>query len=352
MLKLLQLRQILLTVLSFIVLAPRSHANLNTPIDSTTGIFDLIQSDEPLEVEIEVDLQALLNNRKTNDYLPAKLTFEDKNEKEQNWDIEVRVRGRYRRRVCNFPPLKLQFSKKDLKARGFQKFDDFKLVTHCVQGIESKEYVLREGLIYKLYEQLTEKSFRTQILKITYRDNKSNQKYKRYAVLIEDKKQVAKRLNSKHCGDCFGWTQDSLQAKNVDINALFQFMIANTDWSIPLARNLKIMRPKNGDKPFVVPYDFDFSGFVNAPYYIPHAELGIQHCRQRLFQGEAMSKNELNTTIVYFKEKKEALYNTVRTFDGLSKRAKRDIISFLNSFYTCINETKVVGEIHDATRKK
>jgi hypothetical protein len=38
--------------------------------------------------------------------------------------------------MCGFPPLKLNFNKSELNANGLSKADEYKLVTHCLEGEE------------------------------------------------------------------------------------------------------------------------------------------------------------------------------------------------------------------------
>ena len=42
----------------------------------------------------------------------------------------------------------------------------------------------------------------------------------------------------------------------------FQYMIANTDWSLSNKHNLELVKVPARDKVIALPYDFDYSGFV------------------------------------------------------------------------------------------
>ncbi|MDX1943663.1 MAG: hypothetical protein SFU99_24055, partial [Saprospiraceae bacterium] len=88
----------------------------------------------------------------------------------------------------------------------------------------------------------------------------------------------------------------------------------------------------------VVPYDFDFSGLVNASYASTDATLGIKTVRERKFLGMAQSPEELKSTIEHFQAHKKEIFDYVRKFKLLSMESRTDIIQFLESFYHCLDE--------------
>ncbi|GJM34804.1 MAG: hypothetical protein DHS20C18_38050 [Saprospiraceae bacterium] len=285
-------------------------------------------------VVIELDLNTLLQNKKTNTYFPARLSFKTPNGEVVKWDIKVRVRGRFRRMTCEFPPLKVKMPKKKVKELGFGKNNTVKLVTHCEENKKAKEYLFREYLIYQLYGQLTDVKFETQLLQITYRDTGSGDEMITYGVFIEDVKSLADRLNAKECKECFGLTHAEFDRSNLQIHDLFQYMIGNADWSIIMNRNLKILTPKEEAAPkMVVPYDFDFSGLVNAAYAIPNADFKQKNVRERFYLGANWPEAEWSETIAHFKKKREELYDTIEQFEFINKKAKKDIKKYLDSFY-------------------
>ena len=55
-----------------------------------------------------------------------------------------------------------------------------------------------------------------------------------------------------------------------DVLCLFEYMISNTDWNVSLLHNIKLIRKKDTKEIIVVPYDFDYSGLVNADYAVPN----------------------------------------------------------------------------------
>ncbi|MCB9349767.1 MAG: hypothetical protein H6573_19980 [Lewinellaceae bacterium] len=63
----------------------------------------------------------------------ATLSFLDKQGNRQEWPLDISLRGKFRRMHCkDMPPLRLDFSKKDLEEAGLAQFDDLKLVNYCM----------------------------------------------------------------------------------------------------------------------------------------------------------------------------------------------------------------------------
>lgn len=318
-----------------VVLAATTAA-LAVPKQPSGTIFDHFLQDEILEFTLETDLTELIENRATEDYLPATFTFEDADGNEFTQEIKVKPRGKFRRRVCNFPPIMLNFSKGSLEAKGYiPEYDKLKLVTHCIDDkADSKEQVMREYLAYKLYNELSGQSYRVQLAKVTYVDSKGRQgKIKRYGFIIEDTDEMAGRLGGEECEDCHGLGAADVVQSTENLMAVFQYMIGNTDWNLAMMRNLKMVKPYDGGAIIPVPYDFDFAGLVNAPYAIPNAELGQLTIRQRVFQGLEADPELFSQTLRHFMAKKERLIEVVEGFKELSWASRTDIIDYLNTFF-------------------
>jgi hypothetical protein len=240
----------------------------------------------------------------------------------------------------------LNFKKTDFAKNDLQKLEKVKVVTHCETGNE--ENLFREYLIYKLYNVLTDYSFRVRLLRITYHDSfKKRKPIRTYAFFIEPLDFLAERLN---------WLpieNDKLSQKNVlpemmDRVAIFNYMIGNTDWSVPGQHNCKILSQKDTDRPelgTIVPYDFDYSGLVNANYAIPGEGLDIESVRQRVYLGRCRSDEEYLKTLKEFTDKKEDFYKVIREFGLVGEKAKKDMIRFLDEFYSKIDSrNRIVDE--------
>ena len=150
------------------------------------SIFDLMNYQEVLDLTLEADLATFRTDRKNTSSHPAKVSFRDSSGELQEWDLKVKLRGAFRRMKCtDVPPLKLNFKKSELEKAGLAKFDDLKLVPQCFTGqAAAKESLLKEYLAYKLYNEMSDYSYRVQLVRITYVDVSTGQKDKQWAFLI------------------------------------------------------------------------------------------------------------------------------------------------------------------------
>lgn len=297
------------------------------------SIFEHLSFDEVIKVEIETDIDSLLNTKRSEEELPATFSYKDEKGKKRSWNVELQVRGKFRRRVCPFPPLFVNFSKKELEAAGFNDHNDLKLVTHCVDNEVGDENVLREYLTYKLYQILSPTHYRVQLVKVKYSDDNSSTGFTRYGILMEDEDEMRGRYASKVCDDCYSTPKDSFQSACVNTHDLFQYMIGNTDWSMAKQHNIKLIHFADKTSPLPVPYDFDYSGMVNAHYAIPPSKLPIKSVRERYFQWRGANSDELKETLALFEAKKEALYDLIIHFEPLAMESRIDIMTYLDSFY-------------------
>ncbi len=326
-------------------LLPSGGQALTHPIPQVgESIFDQISQQEVVQIHLTLELDTLLQKDVNVDYRPANFTFKDKDGQSHSYDIRIRPRGKFRRKVCDFPPLKLKFKKNQLAMAGLSDLNDLKLVTHCLDGSDrSRDLVLREYLVYKLYNELTPNSFRVQLAKITYQDS-NNPKYKtiQWGILLEDKDELSMRRGNPIC-DTMGQPAASFIPAQERINSVFQYMVGNTDWSYDVLRNVVLLRQEDGML-VPVPYDFDFSAFVSAPYARPNSDVGQKSMRDRIFMGYSTSADELYSTFSYFRSKKRALLNVVDNFRYLDIELRDALHEYLDSFFRTIEREEKAQE--------
>ena len=321
----------------------------------SNSIFSAINHGEVVEATVITDLDLLEANIRSDDYQPAEFSFSDKAGETITMSVEVRPRGRFRRRVCGFPPLKMKFSKEELIRKGYGPFKSVKLVTHCLEdAYAGKKNVLREYLVYKMYNILTDKSYRVQLLRINYIDsNDPKRKMERYAFMIEGTKEMANRLGGEECEECRNPGTDLVAVKDENRMAVFQYMIGNEDWSLKLLRNVKIVQPHEGGKLVPVPYDFDFSGVVNAPYAIPNTDLNLTSVKERALLGWPVDPRQMKVQISFFKLKRPQIESLVADFKLLSRMDRGEIQEYIDEFYknldtlTMLNEEAVRNSVKD-----
>jgi hypothetical protein len=303
---------------------------------SSNTIFDEFYGEELLEIKLETDLSSLIDERQSDEYQHAILTFTNKAGEVEMHDLKIKARGKFRRRVCDFPPIKLNFSKSRLMERGYvAEYDKLKLVTHCLEDkAVSRENVAKEYLAYQLYEQLSEKSYRTQLVKITYVDSKGRiGRIKRYGFVLEDTDEMAHRAGGKECEECHGLPASELAAKDANIMAVFQYMIGNADYDLTMMRNVKMVRPYLGGGVIPVPYDFDFAGLVNPSYALPNSDYGLVSVKQRVYLGHKVDSAVLVSTLEHFINRRSALEQTIKDCPMLGRSERDDILLYLDTFF-------------------
>ena len=311
------------------------------------SIFDFVSKDEVFEMTLEANFDSLLFHKKRSvTYIPGKVSFNNSELEQIDLKAEIKPRGKYRRKICEFPPLRLKFKKKGLKKMGLSgKHNSLKLVSHCLKNKkEAKQNILKEYLIYKIYNLHSEYSLRAQLVKISYVQSGSGDKiYERLGILLEDENELAKRTNAelvekKHC------SIDSIDNYNGTVQAMFQCMIGNADWSITHMRNVKLLRPEPNSLLCTFPYDFDFSGFVSAKYAIPNPDYYLRSTKQRVYLGEIPSEKELKKVVQHFLNQKEATIQMCKKFKLLNRRCRKDVIKYLKSFYEILEKEENVAK--------
>jgi hypothetical protein len=310
--------------------------------------------EKPLQVTLETDFKKLLGQRKKGVFQPATATvfFAEKDSVKET--IDISTRGIFRLKQCNMPGLMLNF-KNSAEASKLNSLKKMKMVCGCSRDEYGEQLVLMEYLIYKMYNMVTDMSFKVRLARINYVDTKEKIKpYTQYAFLIEDVDDMAKRNNCKEFEDITISTEQT-NRQQTTIVSLFQYMIGNTDWSVPNYHNVKLMRSRSDSlsSPYVVPYDFDFAGAINARYATPAAELGIEKVTERLYRGFPREMAELQIALEVFRGKKEGLLSMIRNFELLNKRQRDEFYRYVNEFYDIIeNKNQVKSIFIDNARKE
>jgi len=267
--------------------------------------------------------------------------------------LKVRTRGNFRlnRLNCSFPPLKLDLPKGDLQGTVFDGQNKLKLVTHCRGRDDYEQNLLEEYMAYQIYNLLTDVSFRVQLARVTYVDvNGESETETRYALLIESKKGMEARLGGMDV-DVPSVHPDRFQPDAAGRMYLFQYLIGNVDWSMAYFHNVRLLQIDSQAYP--VPYDFDWSGLVSAPYAKPHPELAhlIRTVRRRLFRGFCSDRIDYSSLADRFNEKRGEILALIHTVPGLTDRNVRSAREYVEEFYEILNDPKKVQrKILDACR--
>ncbi len=320
-------------------------APLNGCLQDTLGA-PLFASHELLELTLEADFRAL-NRDRDDDRVehPARIWFRDEFGGLDSLDIEVMTRGKFRRSrsICEFPPLRLDFPTSAAGGTLFAGQDKLKLVTHCDNGSEAYEqYLLKEYLIYRIYGLFTEKGFLVRLARISYVDtDEDRDSIVKYAFFIEDDEQLAAR-NGARILDSAGVSGIQADDEQATLFEVFQYFIGNADWSVSALHNVVLLMSEGGLFPELVPYDFDWSGLVDARYAVPPPGLGTYSVKERVFIAPCRPVYDLNRVIGLFNERREEIYELVRSQPGLSPSTLERSLEYFEDFYKCVNDARCI----------
>lgn len=321
----------------------------DTPTESATTLFS---ADEPVTITLAGPFTEIGRDRTGEpEWHPGTITLIGAAGAERTLDIRVRARGKNRRKseVCRFPPLRLDIDKKQAKGTLFEGQDKLKLVTHCQTSSAFEQYVLREYLVYRIYNRLSECSFRVRALDIVYedtgRDRRKKKERTRRGFVIEDRDDVAERCGGKYA-KVDKISRHDLVPDVANDYEMFQFLIGNTDWSMlrgpdgdHCCHNAILVRLPDG-RYVPVPYDFDAAGFVDAPYAAPAEKLGIDSVTERLYRGFCRPADIVDATIARFEAQRAAFDRLIRDEPRLTNNTRRTLQRFIERFYDTISDPR------------
>lgn len=295
----------------------------------------LFDSDELLEITLKFDISYYKKKKSDEEYLDAVLTYYSGTKDSVSKNIKVRARGEMRRSYCNFPPIMLNFGMKDSAEGKFAGIDKLKIVTHCRVGQE--DCILKEYLAYRLYNILTENSFRVRLMRINYiNTGKESKPLRQYGFAIEPV-EILERRTGTTMVDLANPSRKYINRQNMDRCAIFNYMIGNTDWSVSNLHNILIMamtEPDSENLGMVVPFDFDYSGFVFTNYAVPHESVPVESVRERYYMGFCRTELEFSSALKEFYDKKDEFFMAINDFPYLNLRAKKQCVSYLNEFFS------------------
>jgi hypothetical protein len=290
----------------------------------------------PLAIELTIDRAALCRDPKRDGCSDARgtLLYPAADGTAISIGVTVRSRGRWRRETghCPLPALFVFFDAQTAAGTPFAGQPMLPLTTHCRDRASYDQYVLKEYLAYRIYNLLTDESLRVRLATITYRDAAHPEHgTTHFGFFTEHFDSLAER----HTAEV--WRVETLDVERVDAQelatlALFQYMIGNTDWSAVYGHNTVALRDAAGVAS-VVPYDFDFSGLVNAEYAGPPPELPIRSVRQRIFRGFCRPGPDWDAVFRDFGARRDAVMDLVETVPALASTERERTLAYLEAFF-------------------
>jgi hypothetical protein len=137
--------------------------------------------------------------------------------------------------------------------------------------------------------------------------------------------------------------QDRLDQDQLALMAIFNFMIINTDYSVPIMHNVVLVSRDYFDPPLPVPYDFDWSGLINIPYDSPYVT-HISESPKRVYKGPCLKMKELLNILSEFELRKRDIFTLFVEFPYLDEEIRARNIQDLHLFYILSGNTKLIRE--------
>ncbi|MEN8227526.1 MAG: hypothetical protein ABFS38_05170 [Bacteroidota bacterium] len=319
--------------------------------EDTLQVYEeLFNNEDPLHLAVKCDLKVFKRTRRQEKYQPAEMTCHVNDSFQVTHPVRIKARGIFRRDNCTMPPFWLNIRYSGIEADSLNEIKKIKMVIRCRKAQQYENYILREYMVYKIYNLISPYSFRVRLVKLKFIDtSKDNNATEDWAFMIEPADYMAQRLNAVFV------KSDKLSMRTVnremiDKVALFQYMIGNGDFSVTGRHNLKILNLKDQAVPgFIpVPYDFDYCGLVDAHYAIPGETLGIKSVRERYFLGPCRSREIQQEAIQNFATYKDEIIDYIHEFEYLDEKEKLDMIVYLESYFEEASDENFI-ERHLAT---
>lgn len=287
------------------------------------------------KIKLETDFKQLLKRKNKEEYQPATATFAGADDTDVTLTCEIRARGNMRKKVCRYPPIKINLKKGDLDSLGFKKADILKLVVSCKANDSFAERAMLEHLVYELYAVIDSNAMRTKLVDVEFW-NEGKLKETLRGFLVEEEEHYVKRT------DAIIIEKGVIRSGALDRPSflkmvLFQYMIANTDWAIPNRHNVEIAKFVDRQRVSAIPYDFDYAGFVNQPYAVPSPKLPIRDVQERYIMSKDIKEAELEPMREFYRSVQDEFIKICDNATYLSEDKRKYAKKYIASFYKILN---------------
>ena len=308
----------------------------------------LFATSDPIALTIKAPLPSIMGDREARRSVSGTLV----DPAGHQLPVSLELRGLTRRTsdICDFPPLRVNFTAPPPATSLFAGQNRLKLVTHCRNSASFQQQVLLEYAAYRLYNVLSPRSFRVRLANINYQGADGRPIISRVGFFIEETRDVARRNGMSEVRVAERIPVAHLSPADAARSALFEHMIGNHDWSMragpvgdECCHNFKLIGVSAPGATIPVPYDFDYSGLVGAPYATPPDQLGISDVRQRFFRGYCMHNAHTVAAAQQMRQARPQLMAALAAVPGLTEGTKRNASNYLDRFFAEIGSDSDVA---------
>ncbi len=306
----------------------------------------LFSSDTPIHITIQGPMSSLASNRSETPR-PATMIADG-----VTYPITLTPRGITRRlqETCDFPPLRVELTKPAPPGSLFEHQKKLKLTVFCKRSEGFQQKVLLEYSAYRLYNLMTPQSFRARLANVDYVDDSGKPYISRVGFFVEDFRDVAKRngMSQAHPGAIIPVAQ--IDPTATARASLFEDMISNYDWSFragpqgtECCHNSRLMTGTPAGLLTPVPYDFDYSGLVDAPYAVPPDGIPVTSVRQRTYRGYCSQMAQARIIAADLSKRRTEFTGLFATIPGLDPREQAKAASYVDAFFNDLDNGRVLN---------
>jgi hypothetical protein len=267
--------------------------------------------------------------------------------------VTLTTRGMTRRmpQICAFPPLRVIFAAKPPETSLFRGQKSLKLVTHCQSPDRYEQGLLLEYDAYRLYRALTPESFGARLAKVNYTDTDGSSITSHMAFFLEDINDVAKRNGQKRLRGFHTISQTQLDPGAAARFAVFEYMISNLDWAMTAGQpgqdcchNSRLLGAPGVTTGLVgIPYDFDYSGLVDASYAVPPDGIHVSSVRVRRYRGFCEHNTQAQAEMADVLARRASLVAIIDQTPGLNDYYRQKADRYLGEFFDEIASPQAVA---------
>ncbi len=321
-------RMIILTAASLLAQLSATWASETSP---------LFAEDSVVELSIEGPFGDTFQDRKARDERPFVLHLGPGNS--EALPLAIRVRGKSRAIICSYAPLRLNFDPEVTAGTLFEGQNKLKLVLPCENNKRAAKDVLEEYAAYRIFNLLSEWSYRVRLLRIRLVDSGRRGKtvLEGYAFLLESDADFTRRTGVAAV-DLPAIRLSDLAIDQAATVFIFEYMVGNTDWSMAAPTGVKFCCHNIrlfGDPAllYAVPYDFDQTGLVNAPYARPDPGLHLRDVTQRRYRGYCVDPGVLGNALDRITAQRAAILRVLPELSEITGSKLDSRVRYLEAFF-------------------
>ena len=314
---------------------------------TAAGQARLFQSVSPLSIRIEAPFHRMISEKEGR--FAARMILTGNAADTIGFEISPRGKSRMVGGICNFTGFMLYFSESE-KGNPFEGQHVLPVVSHCKDRDSYEDLVLLEYLAYRILNSVTDMSLRVRLAHFEYYDSERARRVTtRYGFFLENWDDLAARKGLERL-DVPRVPPLEYEYPARTVFEVFQYLIGNTDWSyslpapderfcchntVPIGHSVGPVYP--------LPFDFDQSGLVDAPYATVDPSLPIRNVRERLFRGVCGPLEALNAALGRFEAVKPEILSLFEVKSLLSNRARSRATQYIEDFYRTIADDRKVN---------